>query len=210
MSYYTTDSINITNTTDSINITNTTDSTITTNSTKVSDDIFATATSAIDASYINNEYRKALESFSEYFFITKDTEAIKEIIELVPQKVYKIIFFNGKSVKTILDDLDTFDPEYMLFLAYAKMLYSKDLTFEGVLNKSYQLQYEKRYVKLVKNGLKIFKKIQEDKRKEEEEKEIKKRRHEKLVTKKIAAKKRKRENKINIIAEAIRRSKEEG
>lgn len=156
-----------------------------------------------------NEYTKALNSLSDYFSI-KDSEGIKEIIELVPQKVYKITFQNGKSVKTILDSHDTFDPEYMLFLAYAKMLYSKTLTFNGVLNKSYQLQYEKRYVKLVKNGLKLFKKIQEDKVKKEEEERIKKRRHEKLVAKKIAAKERKRKDKINLIAEAIRLSKEEG
>lgn len=149
-----------------------------------------------------------LNSLSDSFTI-KDSEAIKKIIELVPQKVYKIIFFNGKSVKTILDNQDVFDPEYMLFLAYAKMLYSKTLTFSGVLYKSYQLQLEKKYVKLVKNGLKIFKKIQEDKKKKEEEEEIKKRKREKLVAKKIAAKKRKHEDKINLIAEAIRRSKEE-
>ena len=155
-----------------------------------------------------SEYTKALNTLSDYFSI-KDSEAIKEIIELVPQKVYKITFYNGKSVKTILDSHDTFDPEYMLFLAYAKMLYSKTLTFNGVLNKSYQLQYEKRYVKLVKNGLKLFKKIQEDKVKKEEEERIKKRRHEKLVAKKIAAKERKRKDKINLIAEAIRLSKEE-
>ena len=156
-----------------------------------------------------NEYTKALNTLSDYFSI-KDSEGIKEIIELVPQKVYKITFQNGKSVKTILDSHDTFDPEYMLFLAYAKMLYSKTLTFNGVLNKSYQLQYEKRYVKLVKNGLKLFKKIQEDKVKKEEEEKIKKHRHEKLVAKKIAAKERKRKDKINLIAEAIRLSKEEG
>ena len=98
----------------------------------------------------------------------------------------------------------------MLFLAYAKMLYSKTLTFNGILNKSYQLQYEKRYVKLVKDGLKLFKKIQEDKVKKEEEERIKKHRREKLVAKKIAAKERKRKDKINLIAEAIRLSKEEG
>lgn len=157
-----------------------------------------------------NEYNKIGLDSSSGSLIIKDSEAIKEIIELVPQKVYKITFQNGKSVKTILDNQDIFDPEYMLFLAYAKMLYSKTLTFSGVLKKSYQLQQEKRYIKLVKNGLKLFKKIQEDKKKKEEEEEIKKRRHKKLVAKKIAAKERKRKDKINLIAEAIRLSKEEG
>ena len=196
--------------------------TTTTNSTKINQELYIstntnnitipTTTTGIDYSYTinDNNYKQFFNSLNDYFFVIKDSEAIKEIIELVPQKVYKITFQNGKSVKTILDNQDVFDPEYMLFLAYAKMLYSKTLTFSGVLYKSYQLQLEKRYVKLVKNGLKLFKKIQEDKKKKEEEEEIKKRKREKLVAKKIAAKKRKHEDKINLIAEAIRRSKEEG
>ena len=195
------------NTTDSITITNNS-STITNNS---SHQYYINTSTASSSPYSIdwNEYQAALNSLSNYFTI-KDLEAIKEIIELVPQKVYKITFYNDKSVKTILDSHDTFDPEYMLFLAYAKMLYSKTLTFNGILNKSYQLQYEKRYVKLVKDGLKLFKKIQEDKVKKEEEERIKKHRREKLVAKKIAAKERKRKDKINLIAEAIRLSKEEG
>ena len=73
-----------TNTTNSINITTTTDS-ITTNSIKVSDDIFATAPDTNSFYFKNNEYLEALKSLSKnYYFITKDTEAIKEIIELVP------------------------------------------------------------------------------------------------------------------------------
>lgn len=172
-----------------------------------------TATATISANQMINNLISVPESypvFKDELLTVLGSQAIKEIIELVPQKVYKITFYNKKSVKTILDSNDTFDPEYMLFLAYAKMLYSKTLTFEGVLNKSYQLQYEKKYVKYVKDGLKLFKKIQEDKKKKEEEEAIKKRKHEKLVAKKKAAKERKRKDKINLIAEAIRLSKEEG
>lgn len=172
-----------------------------------------TATATISANQMINNLISVPESypvFKDELLTVLGSQAIKEIIELVPQKVYKITFYNKKSVKTILGSNDTFDPEYMLFLAYAKMLYSKTLTFEGVLNKSYQLQYEKKYVKYVKDGLKLFKKIQEDKKKKEEEEAIKKRKHEKLVAKKKAAKERKRKDKINLIAEAIRLSKEEG
>lgn len=202
------------NTTDSISINTPTTSTITYPINYDSILMPTTSTYSINwdeyKNFLNSdEYKNVLHSLDNYFTI-KDSEAIKEIVELVPQKVYKIIFYSGKSVKTILDSHDTFDPEYMLFLAYAKMLYSKKLTFNGVLNKSYQLQYEKRYVKLVKDGLKLFKKIQKDKAKKEEEERIKKRRHEKLVAKKKTAKERKRKDKINLIAEAIRLSKEEG
>ena len=133
---------------------------------------------------------------------------IKEIIEYVPNKVYEIVFLDDTKVKTICDDLDEFDPEYMLYLAYAKKIYSKALTFEGVLSKSYSLMYDKKFVKLVKNGMKVFKEMKKEKAKKEEQEEIKRRQHEKYVRKRKAAKERKRNDQINIIAEAIRLSKE--
>ena len=98
----------------------------------------------------------------------------------------------------------------MFYLALAKKLYSKTLTFEGVLNKIYQLQYEKKYVKLVKKGIKLFNKLQKEKIEKEEQEALKKRQHEKYVRKKEEAKKRKEDKQIAIIAKAIRLSKEEG
>ena len=79
-----------------------------------------------------------------------------------------------------------------------------------MIHKSYELQYEKKYVKIVKNGMKLFKKIQEEKFKKEQEEELKKNQHKKYIEKKIKAKKRKEQNEINKIAKAIRLSKEEG
>lgn len=133
----------------------------------------------------------------------------KKVEEIVPEKVYRFTFNDGKIIKTVRSDLDIFDLEYTFYLALAKKLYASTLTFEGVINKSYELQYEKKYKKIVKQGIKLLKEYQKDKAKKEEEKAIKERRHKKLVEKKKAAKKRKRENEINLIAEAIRRSKEE-
>lgn len=139
-----------------------------------------------------------------------DNDEIVDIVEYVPQKVYKIVFGDKTEIKTICDDLDLFSAEYMLYLALAKKLYSKTHTFEGIISKSYTLSYEKRYAKIVKKGLKLFNKLQEEMRKKEEYDKIKKRKYEKLVRKKKAAKERKRNEQINIIAEAIRLSKEEG
>lgn len=133
----------------------------------------------------------------------------KKVEEIVPEKVYRFTFNDGKIIKTVRSDLDIFDLEYTFYLALAKKLYAPTLTFEGVINKSYELQYEKKYKKIVKQGIKLLKDYQENKAKKEEEKAIKERRHKKLVEKKKAARKRKRENEINLIAEAIRRSREE-
>ena len=69
---------------------------------------------------------------------------------------------------------------------------------------------QKEYIKIVKKGLKLFNTLQEEKKKKEEYDKMKKRQREKNIRKKKAAKERKRQEQINIIAEAIRLSKEEG
>lgn len=138
------------------------------------------------------------------------SNSFKDIKEIVPYKVYEFTFLDGVKIKTIKCDSDTFDLEYMFYLALAKKLYSKTLTFEGVLNKICQLQYEKEYVKIVKKGIKLFNKLQKEKIEKEEQEALKKRQHEKYVRKKEEAKKRKEDKQIAMIAKAIRLSKEEG
>ena len=135
---------------------------------------------------------------------------IIDIIEYVPEKVYKIVFKDNTEIKTIKDSFDDFNPEYMFYLALAKKLYSKTYTFDGILLKTYQLMNQKEYIKIVKKGLKLFNTLQEEKKKKEEYDKMKKRQREKNIRKKKAAKERKRQEQINIIAEAIRLSKEEG
>lgn len=145
--------------------------------------------------------------------IAHDSYEFKDIKELVPEKVYEFTFYGCTkpiTVKTVCRDEDTFNLEYAFYLALAKALYSKEYTFEGIINKAEDLRYIKRYNKYVQKGMKLFKKIQEEKAKEEEQKAIKKRQHERYVKKKKEAKERKHKNQVNIIAEAIRLSKEEG
>lgn len=136
---------------------------------------------------------------------------IIDVVEIVPEKVYKFIFQDKTEIKTICDKDDVFNLKYMFYLAIAKKLYSKTLTFDGVLYKSYEIQYEKQFNKIVKNGVKILKQKQEAKRKEEEEKDTKKaiqeRKKERAIQKKKATKERKKKEQIDIIAEAIRQSK---
>lgn len=145
--------------------------------------------------------------------IIHDSYEFKNIKELVPEKVYEFTFYGCTkpiTVKTVCKDEDTFNLEYAFYLALAKALYSKEYTFEGIINKAEDLRYIKRYNKYVQKGMRLFKKIQEEKAKEEEQKAIKKRQHERYVKKKKEAKERKHKNQVNIIAEAIRLSKEEG
>ena len=135
---------------------------------------------------------------------------ICDVIEYVPQKVYQIKFSDDTSVKTICGEYDEFSPEYMFYLAIAKKLYSDTLTFDGVLSKSYQITYEKKYIKMVKQGMKLYKELKKWQKEEEELKETKERKKQKHIRKKLAAKERKKQEQIDIIKQAILLSKEEG
>lgn len=141
--------------------------------------------------------------------IMHDPSSIKQIIQYVPQKVYGFIFHDGEKIKTICSKEDVFNFEYACFLAIAKKIYGKSLTFEGVLNKSYQLMYEKYYIKMVKKAIKDFEKKQKEEAKKEEIEEIKKRQKKKKAEKKKRQNERKRQYQINIIKQAIKESKGE-
>lgn len=151
-----------------------------------------------------DEIKKALQDLKKAINNPDDFKSVKEI---VPEKVYEFTFNDNTKIKTIREENDPFDLEYMFYLALAKKLYSKDYTFEGVLMKAAELQFIKSTVKTVKKGIQIFKKAQEEKAKKEEQEAIKKRQHEKYIRKKKEAKERKRNNQINIIAEAIKTAK---
>lgn len=162
---------------------------------------------SIDSNYIEEKIKQEKEKMEEK---EKKKCQIIDIVEYVPEKVYKIVFKDKTEIKTIKDSFDEFNPEYMFYLAIAKKLYSKTYTFDGVLTKAYQLMVQKEYIKIVRKGLKLFNTLQEEKKKKEEYDKMKKRQREKNIRKKKAAKERKRQEQINIIAEAIRLSKEEG
>ena len=62
---------------------------------------------------------------------------IDKIEELKPEKVYRFTFNDNTIIKTVCSGEDVFDLRYACFLAIAKKLYSKILTFDGVINESY-------------------------------------------------------------------------
>ncbi len=138
-------------------------------------------------------------------------EDFEDVIEHVPNKVYEFIFYDQKHIKTVCQEEDEFDFDYAFYLAAAKHIWSKELTFEGVLEKANELRTCKKWIKRVKIAKRKFfeKQKEEDKRKEEER--LKKERHKKYIAKK------KRRNERNaqkaneglkqVIMEAIRESK---
>lgn len=140
----------------------------------------------------------------------RDKTWFYSIKEYVPNKVYGFTFpysWQKSEYKTICADEDTFDLEFAFFLAYAKYLHTNELTTEGYVDIARTLSYNKRNLKKVKNGIKLFHKLQERDALEEQIKAEKKHRHDKLVQKKIEKKNRKKDEQIKIIRTAIEASK---
>ncbi len=160
-----------------------------------------------EAGYLQSSYKDIFEKM--FNTEIKEPNYIYKIEEIKPEKVYRFTFGDNTVVKTICSGVDVFDLRYACFLAVAKKLYSKILTFEGIINESYQLMYYKEYNKMVDKAIKKFYKEQKEKAKEEEAKRISKRKHDKLVARKIAKKERERQKQVDIIKEAIIAAKEE-
>ena len=133
----------------------------------------------------------------------------KKVIQRNPGRVYEFIFQDDTHIKTVCaeEDLKIFNLKYAFFLALAKYLYKDKYTFMGILNKIPDLMQQKKYIKIVKEGMKLFKEQQKEKEKKEakekELKEIKKRK----IAKAQEKRKRKREQNIDILVKAIQNAK---
>lgn len=135
------------------------------------------------------------------------------IKEYVPNKVYSFTFSPSpiyqkqkQNIKTICSEEDIFDLEFAFRLAYCKY-YCPDLTLEGQLRQAEELKFHKLKMKQIKNGIKLFHKLQEKEAIEEQIKAEKKHRHDKLVRKKKEKREREKQNQIDIIKTAIKDSK---
>lgn len=133
----------------------------------------------------------------------------KKVIQRNPGRVYEFIFQDNTHIKTVCaeEDLKIFNLKYAFFLALAKYLYKDKYTFMGILNKVPDLMQQKKYIKIVKEEIKLFKEQQKEKEKKEakekELKEIKKRK----IAKAQEKRKRKREQDLNILTKAIKNAK---
>ena len=133
----------------------------------------------------------------------------KKVIQRNPGRVYEFIFQDNTHIKTVCaeEDLKIFNLKYAFFLALAKYLYKDKYTFMGILNKIPDLMQQKKYIKIVKEGMKLFREQQKEKEKKEakekELKEIKKRK----IAKAQEKRKRKREQDLDILVKVIKNAK---
>jgi len=147
--------------------------------------------------------------------INKEIEELRKktvfsyIKEYAPEKVYGFKFFGirDKEYKTICADEDTFSLPFAFALAYAKWEAGDILTIQGVIQRANDYFDFKRQTKEIKNGMKLFRKLQEKEALEEQIKAEKKHRHDKLVAKKTEKKKRAKQTQYEIIKSAIKDSK---
>ena len=137
----------------------------------------------------------------------------KKVIQRNPNRVYEFIFQDNTHVKTICaeEDLKIFNLKYAFFLALAKYLYKDKYTFMGILNKIPDLMQQKKYIKIVKEGMKLFREQQKEKeeleKKEKRNKEIQKNHYLKNQKRKKAQKEKENNILKEIIKEAINESK---
>ena len=157
-----------------------------------------------NSTYINDiifkPYQKQEKKNDIYF---------KKIIERNPNRVYEFIFQDNTHIKTVCaeEDLKIFNLKYAFFLALAKYLYKDKYTFMGILNKVPDLMQQKKYIKIVKEGMKLFKEQQKEKEKKEaKEKELKEIKKRKIV-KAQEKRKRKREQDLDILVKVIKNAK---
>lgn len=152
---------------------------------------------------VNKEAVKDFYYPLSYSMEIKDSNEFIAIKQHVPNKVYTFTFEDKTKIKTVCSDEDVFDLEYAFYLALSKKLFSKELTFEGILRMVDEIRCQKYYVNLVKKGIKLFNKNKEEERKKKEEQEIKARQHKKYIEKKKKQKERRLERQAEILAKAL-------
>ena len=151
------------------------------------------------------------------------SDIIKDIDVIVPGKVMVVTFNDDKQEKLICQKEDHFSLRRGCFIAIAKHLYKNTYTTEGIEHMATEVSYQIYYVKIVNKALKNYSKKCEEKEKEKrleaEKKEVverkkakreayKERRKARLEAERNEALKAERAEMVDIIAEAIKKSKE--
>lgn len=164
-----------------------------------------------------NEAAYFLKGYEGYYFNdsmledrTYSKDDIFNINAIVYGKVVEIEFYDGKE-KMICHEDDTFDLRKCCFIAIAKHLYKKEYTQEGIEYMAKQLMYKKKYVKIVSDALKDYRRKEAEKekelREEEEAKIIRDRQRLKRRKKKEERAQRHREILVDLIADSINEAK---
>ena len=125
--------------------------------------------------------------------------------DIINDKVMKVLFYDGKTVRVVCHEDDVFDVRRGLFLAMAKHQLKDTHTIEGIEYEATQFSYLKGYNKIVDDAIKAhdkkLKELEKQKQQEEERlriKENKKRKHAEYL-------KRREEKRINLQAQAVLR-----
>lgn len=148
---------------------------------------------------------------------------IKDINVIVPGKVMVVTFNDDKQEKLVCQKEDHFSLRFGCFIAIAKHFYKDTYTPEGIEHMATEMSYQIYYVKIVNKALKNYSKKCDEKEKEKrleaekieaaERKKVKreaykKRRKARLEAERNEALKAERAEMVDIIAEAIKKSKE--
>lgn len=176
------------------------------------------------AGYATHVDAKVLKGTAMTIAIEKPlSDIIKDIDVIVPGKVMVVTFNDDKQEKLVCQKEDHFSLRFGCFIAIAKHLYKDTYTPEGLEHMATEMSYQIRYVKIVNTALKNYSKKCEEKAKEKrlefEKKEIaerkrakreayKERRKARLEAERNEALKAERAEMVDIIVEAIKKSKE--
>lgn len=172
----------------------------------------------------DEDHLKRVEKIQNKIDYYKRESGFEKIEEVVPEKVLKVTF-NGRTCKLVCDSRDVFSLEKALYIAIAKRYWTDTCTSEGIEKKAEEIKLEKCYVNKVEKAKKLLAAMKDlEKENAEYEALLEARRQKRWERKqkqmdRRAEKKRiqegkEREEKIQILTEAILRAmktaKEEG
>lgn len=146
-------------------------------------------------------------NFNMYSPTTKSKDIMNpEIVKieiLVPNKVLRFTFKNGTQIKTVCNNEDTFDFNFAIYLAFAKLVYDVTYTREGIEHMAYEMTYQKKWVKKVKETIKMFKAQEKARIKQEQEEKERAAARKRQAEKKARKKRERKERQLAAIAEKV-------
>lgn len=146
--------------------------------------------------------------FNMYLPTAKNRDMMNpEIVKieiLVPNKVLRFTFKNGTQIKTICNDEDTFDFNFAIYLAFAKLIYENTYTKEGIEHMAHEMTYQKKWVKKVKETIKMFKAQEKARIKQEQEEKERAAARKRQAEKKARKKRERKERQLKALAEKIK------
>ena len=149
-----------------------------------------------------DDYTGVMKSFGRTQ--DKNHPEIVKIEVLVPNKVLRFTFKHGTQIKTVCNDEDTFDFDFAIYLAFAKLTYEDTYTKEGIEHMAHEMTYQKKWVKKVKETVKMFKAQEKTRVKQEQEEKERAAARKRQAEKKARKKKERKERELKALAEKIK------